>query len=86
MNSYDRSSDVFGIIDNLINPWNSLSNAHARNTSKMESFESHLSSRLTYTLGSQCTNGLSRFNNAFIDLFYINLEKQFKLRVGNPME
>lgn len=41
----------------------------------MEGLEGHLSGRFSDTLRSQCADGLSRLNNASIDLFDIEAEE-----------
>jgi len=52
----------------------------------MESFKSHLCSRLSNTLSSQSSDCFSRFNNALIDLFDIDFEKKFELNICDTMK
>lgn len=50
MDGNDGSGDVFRVVNDLVDTRHTLSDIHAGNTCKVESFQCHLSSRLSDTL------------------------------------
>lgn len=52
----------------------------------MESFERHLSGRLTNALCSKCSDGFTGFDDTAVDLFDIDIEEQLQLQICYSME
>lgn len=82
----NRCCDVFGTVDDLVHPWHTLGDTHWRNTCEVESFQSHLSSRLTDRLSSQCSNRLSWFHQRSIQFFNKHVEEIWELFISDPID
>lgn len=80
------SGNVLCVVDNLVHTGNTLSDVHAGDTCEMESFQRHLSCRLTDTLGSNGTNRFSRLHDALVHFLYVDLKEVIKLKISNPIK
>lgn len=63
-----------------------MGDAHARNTSKMESLKSHLCGRFSYTLSSEGSDGLTWLNECLMKFFDEDIKEEGNLFVGDSIE
>jgi hypothetical protein len=86
VNGNDGRCNILRVVDDLIHTRDTLCDVHTGNTGKMECLEGHLSGWLTDTLSSNGTDCLSRFHNALVHLFDINLEKIVELLISDSVK
>lgn len=86
MNSDDGSGNILGVIDDLVDPRDTLSNVHAGDACEMESFQGHLCCRLTNTLRSECPDGFPWLHDAFVHLLDVHLKEIIQMQVSYPVE
>ena len=82
----DGSCNIFCIINDLVDSWNTLCDIHAGNTCKVKSFKSHLCSRFSNTLCSKSSNRFTRLYDSSINPLNIYIKEKFHVLISNTMK